>query len=257
LERYRIVTSNSDLYSELGFNDQQSSRLLLYNRNDEVIVDIEQGAIDQQRGVYARLADDENVYLISDEIVFQLEQRAGYWQQGNLFPAGLVSQNVIAFSLIASGIPLGNDGEEIRADYTLIRTAPTGNEFPAWQVNESPEIAVDQAEIDTLLSSLLILEADSFSALSASEVGINDASDARIEITLDDESRYTIAIIDNPLEAALYYLTIKGPRAATRADGSDYLYNVNEFSIRPLIKALPDLFPPPQEDETEGETASP
>lgn len=63
LERYRSVTSNTDLYDDLGFKaggeDGVGGAVRLYDAQDQLLVDLTQGTTDVQRGVYARLYERE------------------------------------------------------------------------------------------------------------------------------------------------------------------------------------------------------
>lgn len=245
IQLYRTVTSNTDLYRELGFSEV-GRRVMLYDANDTLILDIMLGAVDQQRGVYARVDQSETVYLISSELVFYLEQQAGYWQQTEIFPRTFSAQDISSINTDANGILLGAEGEPISDSYQLARVAATvqGVEGQLWQVAGRPEVALDQMQVDNLAMAILALQADSFYTGGA-RVDFS-AADARISFTFSDGTRYAIEIVS--VQNSYVFRAI-GREIERRSNGDAYLYNANSFSLRPLIQPLSALFPPPLEAE--------
>ena len=250
LQRYRTITSNPAVYDELGFGVGHFAHMRLYNQQGELIVDIMQGNTDPQRGVYAKLHDDDNIYLISDDIVFYLEQSAGYWQHTSLFPDDISLGDVISIAVIADDVIFGEDEDSINAEYRLVRAFTDDNTAAEWQIeNDDKSVILDNAQVDSLVSAALGLQADSFSALSAEQINISDNFSIRIDIELDNQDVYTIKAAMDIQRSARYFLTIEGAQALRTENGDNYLYNANEFSLRPIVKPLSALLPPPLSTE--------
>lgn len=266
LQRYRTVTTNADLYSELGVGGESGvgGRVLLYDENDRLLVDILQGSVDQQRGVYARFNQGETVELISTELVFYLEQQPGHWQQTQVFPTGLTVSDIAGITVRADQILLDaeGDGGAITAEYQLQRTTAVGQDGGAmlWQVVGQPEIALDQLQVENLASAILVLQADSFSPQRESEVDFASA-DARVSFASQaGGGRYVLEIVADQEAGGggpnAYLFRATGPGVAIRPDGNAYLYNANSFSLRPLIQPFSTLLPPPTEAEFEADSGS-
>ena len=255
LQRYRTITSNPALYDELGFGIGYAAHIRLYNQQDEVTVDIMQGNTDPQRGVYARLHGDDSVYLISDDIVFYLEQSAGYWQHTSLFPDSVGVEDVISVAVVANNIIFGENENSIDAEYRLLRVRAGDNAPPEWQIENDESVVLDNAQVDSLVLAALGLQADSFSALSAEQVNIDDNHNVRIDIELDTQDVYTIKAAQDIQQSARYFLTIEGAQALRTENGGNYLYNANEFSLRPIVKPLSALLPPPLSAEESRNSA--
>ena len=248
LQRYRSVTSNVDLHSELGVTADRTANVRLYDAQSQPILDLAQGNLDQQRGVYVRFDNSDTVDLISSELIFYLEQQPGYWQQTDLFPADIQVSDVTSITVSVDNITLGIDEQPISAQYRLVRTFSADSGGSLWQISGSETTTLDQLQVDNLASAILILEADSFTADRAEQIDFTADVRARIIIELSNGALYFIDIAERDIESGSYILRIDGPQVLTRADGSDYLYHVNNFSLRPLIKTLPSLFPPSEEE---------
>lgn len=184
--------------------------------------------------------------LISSELVFYLEQQPGYWQQTQIFPAELLVDDVASLSLAVDAIQLSSE-EAVSAQYQLERVASTDADGAPeeWRVVGSSETALDQLQVETLISSILIIQADSFSARRAREIDFSALTEARISVALRNGTQYSLAVVSEQQQGPnAYLLRAAGPDVLTRSDGSDHLYNVNSFSLRPLIQPLSELLPP-------------
>lgn len=261
LQRYRTVTANPDLYSELGLGGDESragGQVSLYDENDRLLVDILQGSTDQQRGVYARLNQSDTVELISSELVFYLEQQSGYWQQTQVFSTALAVSDVVGISINANGILLSTEEEAITDEYQLERATVAGQDsgVTVWQVVGQSEIALDQLQVENLASAILVLQADSFSPQRASEIDFSAAT--RVSLALSDGTRYTLEVVVGQEDGGpnAYLFRVTGTESAAQPSSSDYLYNANSFSLRPLIQPLSALLPPPTEAELQADSGS-
>ena len=247
LERLRSVTADEDRYPDLGVDSGSARELALFDEAGTEQRRFYFGNDDERdSGSYARSAESATVYLVANDLDFSLEQGAGYWQERRLFAQGRSSIDIDSFSL-SSDIALTTGEEPLQHTYTLVRRPPSNPDFPPqWSATDNPDTALDTPRIESLLSSLVALNAHSYAPLTRAESGVDTNLSARIEATVTDGSLLRV-LIGNPVSegGAQYYAVVEGSDQRLDERGRPYVYRVDDWALRSVVQSTEDLLPPP------------
>lgn len=248
LQKIRAVSANAELFATLGIDAAQARVITLYDQNDIALHTLYFGNRDPQRGIYSRLNETDSVYLVKSDIGFYLEQGSGYWQRTALFPQELQGNDVVSLSVNAQ-IVLNSEEGAIDATYVLIRdTQANADAFDPWIVADTPEQALDQAKIENLVASLVNVQAEAFTALSAQASGISNVQNATIQFDMANGRSYALQVGPNvDQQSARFYAQAIGNGVQLNENSQPFVYTINDWALRPLLFAIEDLYPPPEE----------
>ncbi|HUX13706.1 MAG TPA: DUF4340 domain-containing protein [Spirochaetia bacterium] len=253
LQSTRTVTTNPALYKEFQLDDAQASTVTLTAAHGSK-VSVYYGK-DALEGGYVRIGNDPTVYLGNKSLSFYVNRVAHSWYYLRLLPASISNINIqsaqVDFLPGATAEELSLVKEPDRVDdrlpaavrtsgYRLVRRATDGNPN-AWFYERDLTISLDQAQVESTVREMIMLEGVNFAAatVSESEAGVKNPG-IRLTITTGEGREYSLAIGHSATKDTFYVLP-GGAGVETDKAGRPYIYVVSRYYLERALTPISSL----------------
>lgn len=230
----RFVTGKKDLFTDFGLGNGKNYYLILDDEGG-IVRRILLAEPEGTEGIgYIRLQPEEKIYEVDNDVFFYNNQDRNYWADLSILPEALSPDSIIRAGFEAD---LTVDEEySVRDRYTLVRTLEDEDE--TWIILPENREA-DSSTAENILASIAGLTAEAF-AVDQDPEG-KGFEEPAVEISLETVTGYEYAlIVGNPVpqQEERYYLKVSG---------IPYIYELNSWSIRRILRSKQDLLSPEQE----------